>query len=324
MYSAHFHLLLNHWPIIGTFIGLCLFVVSLVADQDDLKQTSLAIFSFLSLLSIPAYMSGNAAQQVIKDLPGVSADMIQSHQGAALLSLIIMEITGGFALIGLWHFSRAKKTEGKSVLPGWNVFAVLVLAIVTMACMAITGNTGGEIRHPEVVSGATSAFGAIGAGILPSIQYVVIDYSMWVWPILEDLHFIGLILIIGAIGVVNLRVMGFLKQMPVGPLHRFIPWGIAGFVINIISGLLFFVGMPDFYTNNLDFQIKMLAMVLAGSNLLFFHCTCLCPARARGRRACVRQVHRRKFDIPLDRTDCARPLYAFFRGCQVSRTTNNS
>jgi len=273
MYSAHFHLLLNHWPIIGTFVGLCLFVVSLIANQDDLKQTSLAVFSFLSLLSIPAYMSGNAAQQVIKDFPGVSAEMIQSHQGAALLSLIIMEITGGFALIGLWQFSRVDKGGGKPILPGWNVFAVLILAVATMACMAITGNTGGEIRHPEVVSGTSSALGALGGKILPSIQYVVVDYSMWVWPILEDLHFIGLILIIGAIGVVNLRVMGFLKQLPVAPLHRFIPWGIAGFVINIVSGVLFFIGMPDFYTNNIDFQIKMLAMVLAGSNLLFFHCT---------------------------------------------------
>src|SRR5437762_233448 len=146
MYSAHFHLLLNHWPIIGTFIGLCLFVVSLIANQDDLKQTSLAVFSFLSLLSIPAYMSGNAAEQVIKDFPGVSAEMIQSHQGAALLSLIVMEIAGGFALAGLWQFSRADK-GGKSVLPNWNVAAVLVLAVATMACMAITGNTGGEIRH---------------------------------------------------------------------------------------------------------------------------------------------------------------------------------
>jgi hypothetical protein len=72
----------------------------------------------------------------------------------------------------------------------------------------------------------------------------VVEYSNWIWPILEDLHFIGLILILGAIGLLNLRILGFLKQLPVAPLHRFIPWGIAGVFINVVTGILFFIGMP--------------------------------------------------------------------------------
>ena len=113
----------------------------------------------------------------------------------------------------------------------------------------------------------------MGTAIENSIHGFVIDSSMWVWPILEDLHFIGLILLLGAIGVLDLRILGFLKQLPVGPLHRFLPWGIAGFFINVITGLLFFVGMPGFYTGNFVFQFKMLAIVLAGANVIFFNCT---------------------------------------------------
>ena len=93
------------------------------------------------------------------------------------------------------------------------------------------------------------------------------------WPILEDLHFIGLILIIGAFGALNVRVLGMMKQLPLAPLHRFIPWGIAGFFINIVTGMLFFMGMPGFYTPNVVFQIKMFTIMLAGLNLLLFHCT---------------------------------------------------
>ena len=275
MYLAHLHLLLNHWPIIGTVIGLGLFFVSLVVHSDDLKQASLALFSLIALLAIPTYLSGNAAEEEIKKIPGVSTAFIQAHQGAALLAFVFMEITGAVALLGLWRFSRTVKDPWISRPAGWNLSAVLLSSIATVGLMAITGNTGGEIRHPEILSGqeTTSAVGTVGSKIIPSIQYFVIDYSRWVWPILEDLHFLGLILLLGTIGALNLRILGFLKQLPLAPLHRFIPWGIAGFIINIITGLLFFIGMPGFYVVNVVFQIKMLTILVAGANLLLFYCT---------------------------------------------------
>jgi hypothetical protein len=46
-------------------------------------------------------------------MPEVSMDLIQTHQGAALLALVFMEITGAFALIGLWQFSRAGKESDR-------------------------------------------------------------------------------------------------------------------------------------------------------------------------------------------------------------------
>jgi hypothetical protein len=64
-----------------------------------------------------------------------------------------------------------------------------------------------------------------------------------------------------------------LKQVPVGPLHRFLPWGIAGFGINVVTGFLFFVGMPYFYVFNWIFQLKMILILLAGGNLFLFHFT---------------------------------------------------
>jgi len=141
--------------------------------------------------------------------------------------------------------------------------------------MFITGNTNGNIRHSKIVTPKEplSALGAAGGKIVPVIQDFVINYSMWVWPVLEDLHFIGLILLMGALGILNIRILGFLKPLPVAALHRFVPWGIAGFAINIVTGMLFFIGMPNFYTNNPDFQMKMLFVVLAGANLLLFYCT---------------------------------------------------
>ena len=56
-------------------------------------------------------------------------------------------------------------------------------------------------------------------------------------------------------------------------MHRFIAWGIAGFAVNVITGLLFYLGMPDFYIMNVVFQLKLLTIMLAGAILMLFYCT---------------------------------------------------
>src|SRR5205085_5620880 len=109
MTLAHIHLLLNHWPIIGSFVGLGLFLVALAANSDDLKQTSLGFFAFLALLAIPTYMSGDVANEVLKTTTALPKDLVSTHQGAAMLALVSMEITGFAALIGLWRFSRMSR-----------------------------------------------------------------------------------------------------------------------------------------------------------------------------------------------------------------------
>ncbi|PYS12895.1 MAG: hypothetical protein DMG15_12835 [Acidobacteria bacterium] len=274
MTLAHIHLLLNHWPIIGAFVGLFLFLVALFANSDDLKQTSLAFFTLIALLAIPTYFSGDVANEVLKLSTPLPKELVDAHQGAALLSLIFMEITGAVAFLGLWQFSRMSRPAPHPVAR-WNSAIVLLLSIVTVVLMTITGNTGGAIRHPEIFSGenAASAVGAIGSKIVPAVSHFVTGSSRWVWPILETLHFLGLILIVAAIGALNLRLLGFVKDLPVAPLHRLLPWGIAGLVINIITGILFFIGMPFFYAWNPLFHLKMASVVVAGSILVLFHCS---------------------------------------------------
>lgn len=266
MNLPHLHLVLNHWPIIGGFMGLGLFLVALLGKSDDLKRASLGVFSLMALMAIPSYMSGKAAENVMQNDPGVSRALIAAHEGASLLAFVSMEMTGALAWLGLWQFRRGSRPAG------WTLPAVLLCSIVTVGLMTITGNTGGAIRHPEILSGEETAsiVGAVGSRLDASIQYLVTGTSVWVWPTLEALHFLGLTLLLGAVGVLNLRVLGFLKQLPVRPLHRFIPWGMAGLGINTVTGVLFFLGMPFFYVYNIDFQFKIFAVVLAGAILLLY------------------------------------------------------
>ena len=100
-----------------------------------------------------------------------------------------------------------------------------------------------------------------------------VRYWPWTWPICETLHFIGLSLLVGIVGMLDLRLMGFLKQIPLPALKQMLPYGIAGFVINLITGGIFIVGAPEQYVTNLAFWMKMLFLVISGVNVLYFETT---------------------------------------------------
>lgn len=93
----------------------------------------------------------------------------------------------------------------------------------------------------------------------------------WTWAICETLHFFGLCLLIGSIGMLDLRLLGVAKKLPVGPIHQLIPWGMFGFALCIISGALFVTGDPDSFLQRDTFQLKMLFVLLAGINVLIFY-----------------------------------------------------
>lgn len=92
----------------------------------------------------------------------------------------------------------------------------------------------------------------------------------WTWAIGETLHFMGLSLLVGVIGLLDLRLMGFLKRIPLQALRPLLPYGIAGFVVNAVTGVIFFVGTPEQYVTNVAFGMKMLFIAVSGLNVLYF------------------------------------------------------
>src|SRR5215471_21701910 len=104
---AHVHLLLNHFPTIG--FGLALLLVGLVGKSEDLKKASLVIFFLIAAITIPTYMSGSAAQEILKTRDDVSQNLIREHEDAALFGFLFIEITGFVAWLGLWQFRLIKR-----------------------------------------------------------------------------------------------------------------------------------------------------------------------------------------------------------------------
>src|SRR5205809_2527973 len=90
---AHVHLLLNHFPTVGFGIGLALFLVAIAIRNEPLKRTGLVIFFLVGVITIAVYVSGNAAESVIRSRPDISNAMIREHEGAAFWAYVLMEIT---------------------------------------------------------------------------------------------------------------------------------------------------------------------------------------------------------------------------------------
>ena len=106
-----------------------------------------------------------------------------------------------------------------------------------------------------------------------SLHAFIYAHEPWVWPACEILHYLGLSLLLGTVGLFDLRVLGMAKGIPPSAIHRLIPWGIAGYVLNILTGTVFFFGHPDQYFYNDAFRFKALFMALAGINILVFYGT---------------------------------------------------
>ena len=97
--------------------------------------------------------------------------------------------------------------------------------------------------------------------------------TAWAWPIAESLHFLGLCLLVGSIGTFDLRLLGVAKRVPIAAVHRFIPWGLAGFAINIMTGTMFLLTEPDQYIYNPSFHFKLLFMTIGSLNAATFYLT---------------------------------------------------
>jgi hypothetical protein len=260
--GQHLHIVLNHFPVIGTLFALGMLLAALYLNSEDLKRSSLVVFVLLSLLAIPTYVSGGAARWALEGNAGVSAELIAAHQDAALLAFACLGITGVLAWLALWQYRRFAR------VPNWNLMTVLALGILTFATMARAGNLGGYINRPELRT-AEEAVAVEEEGSRAAIE-LFIDGKFWAWPAMEAAHFMGMALLFGVVLLVALRVLGLARVVPFAALHRLLPLGVLGLLINIVTGMYFFIGDSGRYVAMDGFPPKIALLVLGGVALLCF------------------------------------------------------
>ena len=95
--------------------------------------------------------------------------------------------------------------------------------------------------------------------------------SAWGWPTIESIHFIALSTLLATVGLFDLRALGVAKQIPMPELHRLIPFGVGAYLVNIVTGSMFFMSAPDQYMFNPAFRLKLACMAVAGLNVAVFY-----------------------------------------------------
>ncbi len=257
----HLHLLLNHVPTLGTTVALGLLIVAYIRRDEPLKLVGLEVVFLIALLALPAFMTGVAAFQKLRNQPGISTQAVRLHLDVAIYGFTWLEFAGFIAWVALWQARRRGRAAAGMVA------TATALTTIALLVMARAANLGGDIRHPEI--------GGIAAAVIPPADFLaakisdVMVNSPWAWPASETVHFLGLSLSFGVLLAVNLRVLGAMKQVPFKEVHRLLPWGMLGFGANLITGMLFFIGQPGQYSDSAPFYWKIVFLMIAGANFLY-------------------------------------------------------
>ena len=108
------------------------------------------------------------------------------------------------------------------------------------------------------------------------------SHAVFAWPTCAILHFMGLTLLLGTVGLWDLRLLGVAQGLRPAAMHRLIPWGVLGFAINLVTGVLFVIGQPYRYLANPAFELKLALLLLLGINVLLFYSSAFRTVAALG------------------------------------------
>lgn len=144
MNNAHWHLVLNHLPVVGLLIGTLILIAGLLMKKPEVKLTALAVLVFTALTSIAAFYTGEGAEEVVENIAGISETLIHNHEEDAELFFTVTLILGSLSLLGfILEFKKLRFAK-------YVIYLVLLMAFSDGILAKNVGTSGGEIRHSEI------------------------------------------------------------------------------------------------------------------------------------------------------------------------------
>ena len=144
MNEAHIHLMVNHFPVVGLVFAAGFLAVAMVRKSDVLVKAGLVLVVVVAAAAIPAYISGEGAEEVVEHQPGISESLIHDHEEKAELAFVLALITGGVGFGALFMGRQKEHVLRKGAM------ATLAVSAVTLVTLGLTANSGGKISHPEL------------------------------------------------------------------------------------------------------------------------------------------------------------------------------
>jgi energy-coupling factor transporter transmembrane protein EcfT len=147
--APHFHIAVNHLPVVGSMGIALLLIFALFPAGRPYRRFALVALVVVALAGLPAFFSGEPAEDGIENIVGVEETRIEQHEDVARTAVIVLELAGAIGLFGLMLFRR-------KAVPGSLLALALAVDLGAAALMTRTASLGGEIRHPEIRSGAAA------------------------------------------------------------------------------------------------------------------------------------------------------------------------
>jgi uncharacterized membrane protein len=261
---SHIHIILNHFPTVGFVFGLFFFIAGLALDNDVMKRSALVVFVACAVLGATTYVTGASAMWALTSpaYGDVTQARINAHRDWALMTLFALAFTGGLGWIEIWRYRYLNRFSKVSL------YTILVFALVALAVMAETGHRGGMINHPEIRV-AADAFNTNAAGYWSPKIELLINNIIWFVP-WQTVHFFGYTLVFATVLAVTLRIFGVWKAMPFSAVHRIIPLGVFGVIMNVFTGMLMLMADTARYVNEAAFWPKMFFLPIGAIAVLYF------------------------------------------------------
>jgi uncharacterized membrane protein len=150
MNGTHFHLVVNHLPIIIPMAALIVLILGLIIKSEVVKRTAYFLFIVGAICTMPAFASGEGAEEMAENLPGVTEQLIHEHEEKAEAFALFNYALGLISILAIWA-SWKQKSFAK-----WLSIVILVLTLLVIFKGREVGTSGGEIRHTEIRKGGDS------------------------------------------------------------------------------------------------------------------------------------------------------------------------
>lgn len=111
-------------------------------SQESIKIALLSVF-LVGLTGLPAYFSGEAAEEMMEHQAGISKALIESHEDLAKTAFALTQISAVIGFLGL----IIQKKNPKTML---MVNIAIVSTGVSLGALGLTAQSGGLINHPEI------------------------------------------------------------------------------------------------------------------------------------------------------------------------------
>jgi len=152
MNDAHFHLVVNHIPIVGLLIGTLTLIAGFLLKKSEVKLTALGLLVFSAVASAFAFYTGEGAEEIVENIAGISETLIHEHEEYAESFFTLTIILG---VVSIAAFIAEIKRAGFSK---YLIILALLLAISDGILAKYVGTSGGEIRHTEIRNDAKAIY----------------------------------------------------------------------------------------------------------------------------------------------------------------------